>query len=173
VIRPESPGDVESIHALTVAAFQRAPHTSHTEHLIVDALRAAGQLALSLVDERHGTLVGHVALSLVAVTDGTRNWFGLGPISVVPGQQGLGVGSGLVRAALQRLREQGAGGCVLVGEPAFYGRFGFRAEPLLVLPGVPPAYFQALSFNGRVPHGEVSYHGAFDVRPAEPESPGP
>lgn len=170
MIRPESPGDVEAIHALTAAAFQRAPHTSHTEHLIVDALRAAGQLAVSLVDERQGALVGHVAVSPVAVSDGTRDWFGLGPISVLPGYQGLGVGSGLMRAALQRLRDLGAGGCVLVGEPAFYGRFGFRAWPSLLLPGVPPAYFQALALSGRVPHGEVSYHDAFDLRPPASES---
>ncbi len=170
MIRPESPGDVEAIHALTAAAFQRAPHTSHTEHLIVDALRAAGQLAVSLVEERQGAVVGHVAVSPVTVSDGTRHWFGLGPISVLPGYQGLGVGSGLMRAALQRLREQGAGGCVLLGEPAFYGRFGFRADPGLLLPGVPPEYFQALPFNGRVPHGEVSYHEAFDVRPPEAQN---
>jgi putative acetyltransferase len=170
VIRPESPGDVEAIHALTAAAFQRAPHTSHTEHLIVDALRAAGQLAVSLVEERQGAVVGHVAVSPVTVSDGTRHWFGLGPISVLPGYQGLGVGSGLMRAALQRLRDQGAGGCVLLGEPAFYGRFGFRAVPNLLLPGVPPEYFQALAFNGRVPPGEVSYHEAFDVRPPEAEN---
>lgn len=170
MIRPEAPGDVEAIHALTAAAFQRAPHTSHTEHLIVDALRAAGQLAVSLVEERQGAVVGHVAASPVTVSDGTRHWFGLGPVSVLPGHQGLGLGSGLVRAALQRLREQGAGGCVLLGEPAFYRRFGFRAEPGLLLPGVPPAYFQALAFHGRLPHGEVSYHEAFDVRPPEAEN---
>lgn len=170
MIRPEAPGDVEAIHALTAAAFQRAPHTSHTEHLIVDALRAAGALTLSLVEERQGAVVGHVAVSPVTVSDGTRDWFGLGPISVLPGYQGLGVGSGLMRAALQRLRQQGAGGCVLVGEPAFYSRFGFRAVPTLLLPGVPAEYFQALALHGRVPYGEVSYHEAFDVRPPEAEN---
>lgn len=165
MIRPETPGDVETIHALTAAAFQRAPHTSHTEHLIVDALRAAGQLTLSLVDERQGAPVGHVAISPVMLSDGTPGWFGLGPISVLPGHQGLGVGSGLVRAALSRLREQGAAGCVVLGDPAFYRRFGFRAEPGLVLPGVPAEYFQALAFGTPVPGGEAAYHAAFEVTP--------
>lgn len=170
MIRPETPGDVETIHALTAVTFLRAPHTSRTEHLIVDALRAAGQLTISLVDERRGELVGHVAVSPVVVSDGSRGWFGLGPISVLPGHQGLGVGSGLMVAALQRLRKQGAAGCVLLGEPAFYRRFGFRAVPTLMLPGVPPAYFQALAFTARTPHGEVSYHEAFDVRPPDAEN---
>jgi putative acetyltransferase len=167
MIRPESPGDVATIYALTAAAFLNAPHTSHTEHLIVDALRAAGQLTLSLVDERKGALVGHVAVSPVVVSDGSQGWFGLGPVSVLPGHQGLGVGSGLVRSALQHLRELDAAGCVLVGEPAFYRPFGFRTEPGLVLPGVPAEYFQALSFGSPVPRGEVAYHGAFDVRPVD------
>jgi predicted N-acetyltransferase YhbS len=171
VIRPESPGDVETIHALTAAAFQHAPHSSHTEHLIVDALRAAERLTLSLVDERDGELIGHVAVSPVEVSDGTRDWFGLGPISVLPTRQRQGVGSGLMRAALLRLREQGAGGCVLLGDPAYYGRFGFRAELGLLLPGVPPEYFQALAFHGAVPHGAVTYHEAFDVRPPDMENP--
>ena len=167
MIRAESPGDVETIHALTAAAFLHAPHASHTEHLIVDALRAAGQLTLSLVDERNGAIVGHVAVSPVTITDGSRGWFGLGPISVLPDQQGTGTGTGLVRAALQRLRELGASGCVLLGEPAYYGRFGFRAVPGLVLPGVPPEYFQALAFDAPLPHGEVAYHEAFDVSPPD------
>lgn len=172
MIRPESPGDVATIYALTAAAFLNAPHTSHTEHLIVDALRAAEQLTLSLVDERKGTLVGHVAVSPVVVSDGSPAWFGLGPLSVLPGHQGLGVGSGLMRSALQHLRELDAAGCVLVGEPAFYGRFGFRTEPGLVLPGVPAEYFQAIAFGATVPRGEVTYHEAFDVRPADLENQG-
>lgn len=173
MIRPESPGDVETIHALTAAAFLDAPHSSHTEHLVVDALRAAERLTLSLVDERDGELVGHVAVSPVDVSDGTRNWFGLGPISVLPAWQGKGVGSGLMHAAIRRLRELDAGGCVLLGDPAFYGRFGFQAEPGLLLPGVPPEYFQALALHGAVPHGAVAYHEAFDVRPPEPGIPVP
>ena len=56
-----------------------------------------------------------------------------------------------------------AQGCVLLGDPAFYGRFGFVVRPGLVLPGVPPEYFQAVSFHGAWPVGEVRYHAAFGV----------
>lgn len=171
MIRFESPADVETIHALTAAAFQHAPHTSHTEHLVVDALRAREQLTISLVDERDGEIVGHLAVSPVVVSNVCHGWFGLGPVSVLPGHQGRGVGSGLVRAALRHLREQGAAGCVVLGEPAYYARFGFRAEPDLVLQGVPPGYFQALAFDAPMAHGAVTYDAAFDVRPPDSEKP--
>ncbi|MCY1284125.1 Acetyltransferase (GNAT) family protein [compost metagenome] len=160
-LRPETPADIDAIDALTRAAFRDAPHTDHTEQFIVKALRAAGALTLSLVAELDGTLLGHVALSPVSLSDGTPGWFGLGPISVSPAQQGRGIGSQLMRAALQALQAQGAAGCVLLGDPGFYARFGFRAEPGLVLPEVPPEYFQALSFGAPLPRGVVSYHAAF------------
>lgn len=163
-IRPETAADVAAIHDLTVAAFRDAPHTSHTEQFIVRDLRAAGVLSLSLVAEDDGVAVGHVAVSPVSISDGSRGWFGLGPISVRPDRQGRGVGSRLMHGALQALRERGAAGCVLLGDPAYYGRFGFRAEPGLVLPGVPPEYFQAIAFGPSLPGGDVSYHAAFDAR---------
>ena len=96
------------------------------------------------------------------ISDGSPGWVGLGPISVAPLVQSRGVGSALMNDALSRLRERGFAGCVLVGDPAYYRRFGFRSEPSLVLPGVPPEYFQALVFDGDVPSGEVAYHRAFD-----------
>jgi putative acetyltransferase len=162
-IRPERPGDEEAIHAVTTAAFLEAPHTGHTEQYIVRELRRAGQLAVSLVAVLDGTIVGHVAISPVTIDDGTRGWFGLGPVSVTPQHQGLGIGSRLVREALQRLRAMGGKGCVLVGEPVYYERFGFRAEPRMVLPGVPPQYFQALCFGTPAPAGVVTFHKAFDA----------
>jgi putative acetyltransferase len=162
-IRSESPADVRAIEAVTVAAFLDAPHTGHTEHLIVNALRAAGQLALSLVAVSEGEIAGHVAVSPVEVSDRTGGWYGLGPISVLPQRQRQGIGTRLMQEALRRLRERGAAGCVLVGEPQYYGRFGFRAEPGLTYPGIPPAYFQALSFGAAVPRGVISYSGAFNI----------
>lgn len=163
-IRPEQPEDRAGITALTKAAFAHAPHTSHTEHLIVDALRDAGQLTISLVavDDAQ-QLTGHVALSPVTVSDGTAHWYGLGPLSVAPAQQRHGIGSALMHAALDTLRQQGAGGCVLLGDPGYYARFGFTPRPGLILPGVPPEYFQALCLAGALPAGEVRYHPAFDV----------
>lgn len=162
-IRPESTGDHAVIRELTEAAFHDAAHSSHTEHFIVDALRACGELSVSLVAETEGEVVGHVALSPVTISDGSVGWFGLGPISVRPGWQGQGIGAALMQAAIEALRRQGARGCVVLGEPAYYGRFGFRAEPDLVLPGVPAEYFQALCLQPPLPRGEVRYSSAFEA----------
>ena len=164
-IRPETPGDAAAIEEVTAAAFLEAPHTSHTEQFIVAALRAAGALSVSLVAEAEVDVVGHVAVSPVTISDGTIGWYGLGPISVLPAWQGRGVGSALMRAALEALREMGAAGCVVLGEPAYYGRFGFRAEPGLMLPDIPPEYFQAIAFGeATVPRGRVAYHDGFNAQ---------
>ncbi|MBL1175202.1 GNAT family N-acetyltransferase [Pantanalinema sp. GBBB05] len=164
IIRPEVPSDTTAITALTVAAFLNAPHTSHTEHLIVNALRSSGNLTISLVAEVEGKIVGHVAVSPVSISDGSQGWYGLGPISIVPDSQRAGIGSQLMRQAIVTLRELGASGCVVLGEPEYYSRFGFKAEPNLVLPHVPPEYFQAISFDAPIPTGLVSYHESFNVQ---------
>jgi putative acetyltransferase len=161
--RPERPGDEVAIHALTEAAFRTAAHTSGTEQFIVRELRRAGALAVSLVAEVDDTIVGHVAISPVTISDGTRDWFGLGPISVAPEHQRAGLGSRLVRESLSALQARGGRGCALVGDPSFYGRFGFRAEPSLVLPGVPPQYFQVVRLDGPMPAGTVAFHPAFET----------
>ncbi|HEV7256700.1 MAG TPA: N-acetyltransferase [Bosea sp. (in: a-proteobacteria)] len=161
-IRAEEPGDVDAIRTLTTEAFATAPHSSGTEAGIVDGLRAVGALTLSLVAVEDGEIVGHVAFSPVTIDGAERGWFGLGPVSVRPGRQRGGIGSGLIREGLRRLRERGAGGCVLLGAPAYYGRFGFAADPALVLEDVPPDYFMRLAFGGEVPAGTVRYHAAFD-----------
>lgn len=164
LIRPETPADIAGIHALTAAAFAHAEHSSRTEQYIVDALRARGELTLSLLAEREGHLLGHVAVSPVTLSDGSPGWYGLGPISVAPAAQGQGIGSALMQAALGALQARGARGCVLLGEPAYYQRFGFQPEAGLVLPGAPPAYFQALCWQPPVPTAEVAYSPAFEAQ---------
>lgn len=161
VIRQETPADAAAIHDVTVAAFLNAAHADHTEQFIVAALRKAGALAISLVAELDGEVAGHVALSPVSLSDGATGWYGLGPISVRPALQGQGIGSQLMQAAIERLRERGAAGCVLAGDPAFYTRFGFKPEPGLSLPGVPAEYFLALAFGPSLPQGVVTFHEAF------------
>lgn len=66
-----------------------------------------------------------------------------------------------MQAALRALRERGAGGCVLVGDPAFYSRFGFKPEAGLTLPDVPPEFFQALPLGASMARGVVTFHAAF------------
>ena len=163
-IRNEQAQDIEAISRLTEVAFRNEVHSSHTEHFIVNALRRTGQLSISLVAAEHDEILGHVAISPVSISSGVTGWYGLGPISVRPDRQGKGIGSALMRAALQQLRQQGAAGCVVLGDPAYYGRFGFKAHPGLELPDVPPEYFQALSFTGELPVGVVKYAAAFEAR---------
>ena len=161
-IREERAGDASAIAALTEAAFRDAPHRSGTESAIVERLRSDGDLALSLVlvnaDE---TIIGHAAFSPVTISDGTPGWFGLGPVSVIPLRQRAGIGTALIQAGLDRLRSRRARGCVVLGEPAYYGRFGFGHDPRLAHPGPPPEYFQALPFAEGPPAGTVRYAPAF------------
>jgi putative acetyltransferase len=84
VIRSETDADV--------AAFKTVEISNHTEQFIIAALRAAKALTVSLVAESGGRVVGHVAFSPVTISDGTRNWYGLGPVSVLPAYQRQGIG---------------------------------------------------------------------------------
>jgi putative acetyltransferase len=160
-IRDEQTADIERIAEITRAAFLANPHSSHTEHLTVANLRRAQALTHSLVAEVEGEIVGHVAFSEVEISDGSTGWFGLGPLTVKPGMQGKGVGSALVRAGLERLRQQGARGCVLLGDPAFYRRFGFANNQDLMLEEASQEYFLALVLAGAGARGVVTYHPAF------------
>lgn len=161
VIRSETDADVGTISDVTVAAFKTLAISNHTEHYIIAALRAAGALTLSLVAEVEGRVVGHIAFSPVTISDGTRNWYGLGPLSVLPAYQRQGVGKALIREGLARLKAMNAQGCCLVGHPDYYRKFGFINMPGLVLGGVPQEVFFALSFDGQAPQGTVAFHQAF------------
>ncbi|MDO8071340.1 N-acetyltransferase [Janthinobacterium sp. SUN176] len=163
IIRKETAADVDAIDHLTRDAFLHAEHTDHTEQFIVNALRAASALSVSLVAELEGAIIGHVAASPVSISDGTPRWYGLGPVSVAPGHQQQGVGTQLIRQLLDDLRQLGAAGCVVLGDPRYYGRFGFRADAALTLPGVPAEYFQTLHLAGSLPTGNVTYHRAFEA----------
>lgn len=167
VIRPETAEDAAAIRALTAAAFKGLPHSSGTEAAIVDALRDAGALTLSLVAEEQGRIIGHVAFSPVTINGEAGRWFGLGPVSVEPAMQRRGIGQALIREGLERLRSAVAEGCVLLGDPAYYRRFGFVSDPKLRYGDVPPEYFQRLSFNGAEPEGEVAYHAGFGAGQAD------
>lgn len=162
-IRNEQPSDIPNIFELTQAAFKDIEYSSHTEQFIVNALRDSQQLTVSLVAEYEGQIIGHIAFSPVSISDGTTNWYGLGPVSVQPEFQNQGIGSQLIHAGLDQLKTLKAAGCVLLGDPEYYARFGFKAKPELVLQGVPAEYFQTLSFTEKMPHGDVVYAEAFNA----------
>ncbi|MBN2129078.1 MAG: N-acetyltransferase [Sedimentisphaerales bacterium] len=161
MIRSERDSDIEAIFEVTALAFQNHPISHQTEQFIVNALRAAGALTISLVAEIDGTVVGHIAFSLVTISDGSRNWYGLGPISVLPAFQRQGIGQALVREGLSQLQSLGAEGCVLVGPPEYYNRFGFQCVPDLTVENVPQQYCLALAFGPRQARGTATHHEAF------------
>jgi len=167
-IREETAADVAAIAEVTIAAFETLEISSNTEQFIIEALRDAGALTLSLVAEMNGRVVGHIAFSPVSISDGSQDWYGLGPVSVLPEYQRQGIGAALIEEGLSRLRAHHALGCCLVGHPGYYRRFGFENPSGLVVEGVPPEVFFALSFAGIRPHGRVTFHEAFkaDGRPA-------
>jgi putative acetyltransferase len=160
-IRQECSQDSATIRALTDAAFRAATHSDQTESKIVDALRSAGALTLSLVALEDGDIVGHVAFSPVRIDGADANWHGLGPISVWPEHQHRGIGQALVREGLQRLKSIGSAGCVVLGDPKYYGRFGFEYHPGLRYREAPAGYFQHLTFGRSEPKGYVTYHPGF------------
>ena len=163
IIRGETPGDARAIAEITVAAFYTLAVSDHTEQFIVEALRAAGALAVSLVAEMDGRVVGHIAFSPVAMSDGSPGWYGLGPVSVLPEYQRQGIGGALIQEGLSRLQGLGARGCCLVGHPEYYARFGFQNSRGLVFEGVPEDVFFVLSFDGQVPKGTVEFHEGFNA----------
>ncbi|HPW83281.1 MAG TPA: N-acetyltransferase [Rhodoferax sp.] len=160
-IRKETDADVRAITEVTEAAFQTMEISDHTEQFIVTALRKAGALTVSLVAELDGRVVGHIAFSPITMSDGTADWYGMGPVSVLPQVQRKGIGKALVQEGLSQLKGLKARGCCLVGHPEYYRKFGFQNTPELGLEGVPPEVFFALSFDGYVPRGTVSFHDAF------------
>jgi putative acetyltransferase len=161
VIRSETDTDIDAIREVTVSAFMTLEISGHTEQFIIEALRAAGFLTLSLVAEVDGRVTGHIAFSPVTISDGSMNWYGLGPVSVLPEYQRQGIGTALIEEGLSRLKGLNARGVCVVGHPDYYRKFGFRNVPVLVLEGVPQEVFFALSFDGQFPRGTVTFHEAF------------
>jgi putative acetyltransferase len=163
LIRDEESTDYQLISDVTVAAFESMEISDHNEQFIIEALREAKALTVSLVAEIDGRVVGHIAFSPVTLSDGTRDWYGLGPVSVHPEYQRQGIGKALIREGLKRLRGLDARGCCLVGHPAYYRQFGFGNVSGLKYEGVPPEAFFVLSFDGNIPQGQVVFHEAFKM----------
>ncbi|MDD2762527.1 MAG: N-acetyltransferase [Opitutaceae bacterium] len=161
VIRNETPDDACAITEVTIAAFRTLEISNHTEQFIIEALRAAKALTVSLVAAAESRVIGHIAFSPVTISDDTPDWYGLGPVSVLPEHQRKGIGKALIKEGLSRLKDMNAKGCCLVGHPDYYRKFGFKNMSGLVLEGVPPEVFFALSFDGHTPQGTVTFHEGF------------
>ncbi|MCB2047614.1 MAG: N-acetyltransferase [Novosphingobium sp.] len=139
------------------------PFSDGSEPGLVDLLRERGELALSLVAlDKSGKIVGHIGFSPATIDGRDCGWFQMAPVSADPPVQFRGIGSALIRAGIERLRASGARGVSVVGDPAYYERFGF-AE----LSGLAPSsdhdlpYFRALVLAGEPPRGTLRYASAF------------
>jgi putative acetyltransferase len=163
IIRAEVAEDIDRVAKVTREAFASHPRSRQTEHFIINELRRANAMSVSLVAEVMGIVVGHIAFSPVLISDGSSDWYGLGPVSVSPALQGQGIGRELIKSGLEVLRQKGAKGCVVFGSPSFYGRFGFVCNPNVWLLDVPPEFFQSLQFGVEPAQGEVTYHAAFSA----------
>jgi len=170
-IRNETDADVKAITEVTIEAFKTLEISRHTEQFIIEALRAAKALTVSLAAELDGRVVGHIAFSPVTMSDGTQAWYGLGPVSVLPECQRQGIGKALIREGLSRLKSMQARGCCLVGHPEYYKKFGFDNTSELAHEGVPPEVFLALPLDGRIPRGTVTFHKGFKAD-GQPERAG-
>ncbi|NPD16191.1 N-acetyltransferase [Xinfangfangia sp. D13-10-4-6] len=159
-IRDASPEDRAPIMALITRAFLTAPHRDGNEAELFKALEVSGALILSLLAGRGGELIGHLAASLCRI--GTEGAFALiAPLSVAPEAQGAGIGAALMREALARLQAQGLQGAALVGDPGYYGRFGFAAQPGLTCAGIPDEFVLSLGFGRPAPIGALQLPAAF------------
>ena len=160
-VRPENERDINAIEKVISSAFEKHPYSNHREQFIVSQLRVSSALSVSLVAEYDEKIIGHISFSIVKINGEECFWYGLAPVSVSPEHQKSGVGSQLIRAGLEAIKGKGARGCVLLGEPEYYEKFGFKAMDSLVLEGVPPELFLCLCFDEFIPTGKVEYHQSF------------
>lgn len=160
-IRDETARDQRSIYSVTESAFRGMPFADGNEQDVVNRLRSAGALSVSLVATNGQAIVGHIAFSPAEAADSSVPWFALGPVSVLPAYQHQGVGSSLILRGLKRIQHVGARGCILTGDPAYYSRFGFQHAPLNAPSREPAEFFMLKLFSGREPSGTFAFHPAF------------
>lgn len=155
-IRPETADDREAIHAVVTEAFGRRHEAD-----LVNALREAGDLVVSLVAAQAGDVCGHVALSRLRSPERS---LALAPLAVSPGIRGYGTGAALVREALICARQLGYDLVFVVGEPRYYQRFGFSPKTAASFPcRFAGPYFMALQLsNPGADPAPVIYADAFE-----------
>ncbi len=165
-IRPEQPADIAAVHAINEAAFGEP-----TEATIVDLLRDACSEAVSLVAVEHDRILGHILFSPVSVSGGDKaiHGMGLAPMAVRPERQRQGIGSILVQAGIDTMRERHCPFIIVVGHPTYYPRFGFvpasRHGLACQWDNVPDEAFMALVLDESAMasvSGTVRYRDEFD-----------
>ena len=159
-IRDERPEDRAAIYELTRVAFETMPFSGGDEQDLVDALRRNGALTISLFATRLNQIVGHIAFS--PTDSSTPDWYSLGPVSVLPELQRKGIGKKLIGEGLDRLRSLGAVGCILVGDPRYYTKFGFQLAPDSAPSRQPREYFMVKPLSEKPgPIPSLDFHPVF------------
>jgi putative acetyltransferase len=159
-VRRETPSDIAAIRTVNEAAFG-----GDAEAALVDGLRVDGDLVLSLVTEGDGRIVGHCGFSRLTIGPNGQSAKGvaLAPVAVLPDLQRRGLGQAMIRQGIAQLRADGEGLILVLGDPDYYFRFGFRSSAAAAFrtPYDGP-HLQALSLRGDAPEaGEVRYPRAF------------
>jgi putative acetyltransferase len=163
VIRLETPADTRAINDLTTRAFRGKPCSDGDEQDLINALRDAGVLTLSLVADAAGLIVGHVAISPAFAADGSDGWYALGPIAVCPTLQRRGIGGRLIKDSMDRLIAMKARGCIVLGDTNYYPRHGFLPRPDLAPKDAPSAHYMIRALNGQTPETVVAFHPIFQM----------
>ncbi|KAJ4458206.1 putative GNAT family N-acetyltransferase [Paratrimastix pyriformis] len=162
IVRDQTQADCAAVFDLVQEAFSTMKYACGREQIVASRLFESGE-AVMLVAEDQGVIVGQASFSRVKI-QGAEQWWGLGPIATTPSRQRQGIARKMLETGLARLRTMGAAGCVLVGDPAFYMRFGFLQGTGLYFEGVPAENFLALPFTtASVSSGQVHFHAAFDA----------
>ena len=156
MLRTERPGDMLPVYELVSAAFGRPDEAE-----LVNRLRECGAAVVTMVEEEEYEFMGHLMLSPITIDGQEGPWLGLAPVAVHPDWQGQGIGSDLVREGLDTALEMDWKAVVVLGDPAYYGRFGFMSNARLTLDGVPPEYFMHVAFSPVYGGGTVTYHPGF------------
>lgn len=166
--------DQVAIDWVLQTAFAHHPYSDHREHRQVQELRRLGVLTLELVAVHRGAIAGYGAFSRVRLAGAPGPWYGLAPLGVAPPHQRRGLGTQLVKTGLAQLQQRGALGCIVLGDPRYYGRFGFRPWGGLTYGLAPPNTVMAVALGAAVPRGAVTFHPAFaqGARAAAPHPPG-
>ncbi|PJG60593.1 GNAT family N-acetyltransferase [Aeromonas cavernicola] len=163
MLRTERPGDMLPVYELVAAAFGRTD-----EATLVNQLRECGAAVVTMLEEEEFEFMGHLMLSPITINGVEGPWLGLAPVAVHPAWQGQGIGSGLIRAALDTALEMDWHAVVVLGDPTYYRRFGFRPASdfgLHSIYDVPADSFMAMELQpGSLANlsGEVLYHPLFD-----------
>ncbi|RST87461.1 N-acetyltransferase [Aquibium carbonis] len=161
IIRPAKPEDRAAIRGVEERAFGRPDEANLAERLVAD-----GDVVLELVAERHGEILGHVLFSRLQVVTGAWSTpaVSLAPLAVDPAHQQVGIGTELVREGHLRLMAQGESLSVVLGDPAYYARFGYTHDRAA---GFECTWqgdaLQAIAFEEAPQSGRIVYARAFDA----------